>query len=371
LAANDLFKKISADFSGEKLYNHLLKNEKFTWLKVMSFFGPFYFLMKQRRIEQLIRIEVLKQNPDMLISCIPYLNSMFLNVAKEFNLPLVIVPTDLDTRTFTKGMNSATCDLNYPAYRITTAYEDPEVRKNLEKKVPKDKIWITGYPTRAAFNYTLNQAEMDALKEKYKITANEKVLLVMMGGKAGVSLENYARIICEIRDEDLNNLDQKKLHAICLCGDQTNPEDQEMLTRINNLKPKSRKVRITAIPPTSQIAQLMAISDVLISKPGGCTTNEALARKLPIIFHAPFALMEWEVFNMEFCIKFNQGSRFKLQSNMPALSPSEIVKNKQRFVPLLKEALKRKQDLKNGLDPFEKKNFRETFSKLLEEMLPS
>jgi processive 1,2-diacylglycerol beta-glucosyltransferase len=370
LAANDVLKKFSLDFSQERLYNHLLKNEKFKWLKVMTFFGPFYLLMQQRRIEHLIRLEVLKQNPDILISCMPFMNSMFLNVAKEFNLPLVILTTDLDTRPFTKGMNSATCDLTYPHYRITLAYEVPEMRKNLERKIPRDKICISGFPVRPAFNETVPQAEAEAIRQKFRLAPNEKIVLIMMGGNAGVAIENYARIFAELRDEDLVGIDQKKIHALCLCGDQKNPDDKEMLEIINRLAPKSRRVRVTGIAPTSEIAQLMAISDVLITKPGGCTTNEALAKKLPMIFHAPFALMDWEVFNMEFCINCDMGARFKIQSHSPSLTQSELVKNKHKLLPLLKNALRRRLDLKNGAQIFEKKDFKEEFVNILDELLP-
>lgn len=371
LAANDLLRKFSIDFSQERLYNHLLKNEKFKWLKLLTFFGPFYFLMQQRRIEHLIRLEVLKQNPDMLVSCMPFMNSMFLNVAKEFNLPLLIMSTDLDTRPFTNGMNSATCDLNYPHYRITLAYEIPEMRKNLEKKIPKDKIWVSGFPVRPAFNENLSQEKLTANRQKYGVHPNEKVILIMMGGNAGIALENYARIIAEFKDEDLTGIEPKKIRAICLCGDQKNAEDQEMLQRINSLVSKSRRVKVSAIPPTQEIAQLMAISDVLVTKPGGCTTNEALAKKLPMIFHAPFALMDWEVFNMELCIKFKMGARFKIQSHSASPNQNELIKNKQKFLPLLKEAFKRKQELKNGAECFEKKDFKVEFVQLMEDLLPS
>lgn len=370
LAANDILKKFSLDFSQERLYNHLLKNEKFKWLKLVTFFGPFILMMQQRKIEHLIRLEVLKQNPDMLISCMPFMNAMFLNVAKEFNLPLLILTTDLDTRPFTKGMNSATCDLTYPNYRITLSYEVPKMRKTLERKVPKDKICITGFPVRPAFNDTIPESEIEAIKRKCCISPNEKVILIMMGGNAGVAIENYARIFAEFKDEDLSAIDQKKIHVICLCGDQKNSDDKEMLDRINRLLPKSSRVKISGLTPTSEIAQLMTVSDVLITKPGGCTTNEALAKKLPLIFHAPFALMDWEVVNMEFCIHFDMGVRFKIQSHSTSLTPHELIKNKTRLLPLLRDSLRRRLDLKNGEQPFEKKDFKKEFSKLLEDLLP-
>ncbi|HSX12100.1 MAG TPA: hypothetical protein VLF61_01255, partial [Rhabdochlamydiaceae bacterium] len=139
LASSDLLKKMLLDFSQEKLYNRLLKNEEFEWLKLMYSVGPFFIMMQQENIERLIRLEVLKQNPDMIISCFPIMNAMFLNVAKELDLPVLFVTTDLDTRFFIKNMDKMTCDLNYPRYRMTLAYEDPEMRHIMEKTIPREK----------------------------------------------------------------------------------------------------------------------------------------------------------------------------------------------------------------------------------------
>ena len=114
LASTDLFKRLLFNFSQERLYNYLLRKEEFEWLKVITSVGLFFFLMQQESIEREIRLEILRRNPDMLISCFPCLNPMFLNIAKELDLPLLMVTTDIDTNLYTKGMNAQTCDLSYP-----------------------------------------------------------------------------------------------------------------------------------------------------------------------------------------------------------------------------------------------------------------
>lgn len=373
LASSDILRKLTFDFTQEKLYNNLLKNEEFEWIKLITSLGPFFFMMQQKKIEHLMRLEVLKQRPDMLISCFPLMNSMLLNVAKEFNLPILIVTTDLDTGHFLKGMSPMACDLNYSNYKITLAYENPEMRQIIESTIPKEHIDVAGFPVRPAFNKEFSKAETDPIRKKYQIKDDEKVILVMMGGNAGRSIENYAEIFADCTDADLEEgLDKaEKLHVICLCGDQRIPENQEMLERINHLNVQSPHLTIKAFAATSEVAKLMSITDVLITKPGGCTTNEALAQKLPMIFHAPFALMDWEVFNMKFCIQVEMGARFKIQPNTTSLFNDGIKKNKKKLLPLVKDALCKKQQLKDGFYPFEKKDFGKEFLRLVTEMLPN
>jgi processive 1,2-diacylglycerol beta-glucosyltransferase len=370
LASYDILKKLPFDISQEKLYNYLLKNEKFKLLKLLIAAGPLNFRLHQKKIEHLIRLEVLKQNPDMLISCMPFINSMILNIAKELKLPFLVIPTDLDTRSFSSGMTTKTCDLHYPHYRFALAYDVPEMRQLAEPYIPKEKICISGFPVRPAFNEELSEEALLRVRQKYHIEKDAKVILIMMGGNAGLATENYARILAAIKEEELKEDMPQKLHVLCLCGDQRVAADQEMYARINALSPKSPRVTIQGIPATSEIDKLMSISDILITKPGGCTTNEALAKNLPTIFHAPFALMDWEIFNMEFCIKQNMGARFKLQSHLGHLTQGEIVRNKIRLLPLIKEAFKQKLAAKEK-KLFEKKDFRIEFDKLVEELLKS
>jgi len=368
LASSDVFKRMLMDFSGERLYNHLLKNEEFEWLKVVTSVGPFFLMMQQESIEQQIREEVLKQNPDILITCFPCMSAMFLNVAKEFNLPLLIVTTDLDTDLFTKGMHMRACDLSYSKWRVTLPYDTPEMRAIMEKRIPPNKIHISGFPLRPAFRETQSDEAKEKICTELGIEEGSRVLLVMIGGVAGRATEKYAEIMAHFHDIDVVKLTKGTLHVFCLCGDQHVAENRQMRYRINALKPRSSRVKIEGLAATSDTADLMSIADALITKPGGCTTNEALAKGLPMIFHAPFALMDWEVFNMEFCLRAHMGSRFKLQSN-GLFFHDGMDKNKQKLLPLIKEAFSRRKEKPNYL--FEMEDFGKEFLNLVDELIYS
>ncbi len=367
LSSTDVFKRMLFNFSQERLYNHLLRNEEFEWLKLLTSLGPFFLMMQQESIEKQIRLEVLKHNPDLLVSCFPCLNAMFLNVAKELNLPLIMVTTDLDTALFSKGMHDRSCDLNYPKWRMTLSYDTPEMRAIIEKRIPPNRLRVTGFPVRTAFNRPISDVKKCSLIQQFNIQPEDQVLLVMIGGVAGRATEKYATILAALSEEDISQLTEGTLHVICLCGDQGVQDNREMCLRIDNLKPATEYLQIHSIGALDDIAALMSIADGLITRPGGCTTNEALTLGLPMIFHAPFALMEWEVFNMEFCIEAEMGSRFKPHSHKTNVFQDAITKNKERLLPLIQQAFsRRKKDPKYA---FDQKNFGKEFLKLVEELI--
>lgn len=356
-ASSDPIRKMAFNFSQEKLYNHLLKNEEFEWIKLLTSVGPFFLMLQQERLERLIRLEILRHNPDLLVSCFPVFNGIILKVAKEFDLPLLIIPTDLDATLFAKGIQ----EVDYPRYRFTLAYEDAEMRKLIERHLPSDRIAITGFPVRSAFNTRPSLEELQAVRSRYQISEDERVLLIVMGGNASQSTEKYAQILAQFEESDL----EIPLRVICLCGDQMQRENRKMLRRINQLVPTSSKIKIQGLPAVDDVSDLMNIADVLITKPGGCTTNEAIAKGLPMIFHAPFALMDWEVFNMEFCIRHQMGARFRMHANTVGLFHDGLTKNKERLLPLIKEAL---EDPAPHKVDFERKIFGREFLNLANQL---
>lgn len=358
LAASDPLRKIALNLSQEKLYNRLLKNEEYELLKLLTSIGPFFLMLQQERLEQLIRLEVLRHSPDVLISCFPIFNGIFLKVAKEFDLPLLIVTTDLDASLFTKGISE--CD--YARYRFTLAYEDAEMRRLIERHLPRENIAITGFPVRSSFTHLLSPEECQAIRNRYQIAPHEKVILIIMGGNASRATEKYAQILAQLEETDLD----VSLQVLCLCGDQAQRENCKMLRRINQLVPRSPRVKLQGLPATEEIAALMSIADILITKPGGCTTNEAIAKGLPMIFHAPFALMDWEVFNMEFCIRHNLGARFRMHANTVGFFQDGLTKNKERLLPLIKEALQKRASHNVS---FDRKVFKLEFLKLIYSLL--
>lgn len=71
---------------------------------------------------------------------------------------------------------------------------------------------------------------------------------------------------------------------------------------------------IKVLAYTNKVPELMSISDLVISKPGGLTTTESLASGLPIIVINPIPGQETE--NAEFLEQHNVGIWLKKNDNI-------------------------------------------------------
>ena len=68
---------------------------------------------------------------------------------------------------------------------------------------------------------------------------------------------------------------------------------------------------ITILGFTEKISDLMAISDLIVTKPGPGTINEAIAMRLPILIDNVDTSLFWERANMDMVIKYGVGERIK------------------------------------------------------------
>lgn len=137
----------------------------------------------------------------------------------------------------------------------------------IQKGVPEGKINTLGIPIDPKFAKVLDQRELCA---NYGLDCGIPVIM-LMGGSHG--LGPIKEILSRL--DDLANACQ----MIVVCG-----INRSLYEWINN---RAFKKRILNFKYTDQIDRLMTVSSVLITKPGGITTAEALAKKLPMIILNP------------------------------------------------------------------------------------
>ncbi|MCF8567147.1 glycosyltransferase [Alicyclobacillus tolerans] len=133
-----------------------------------------------------------------------------------------------------------------------------------------DGIHVTGIPVRPAFLQTFDKKR---LKEKYRLDPRLPTVLVM-GGAYGV-MGDIAQVCEELFHYPY------PVQVIVVTGRNERLRNQ----LLNTVK--------TAINPSfvfgfvSEIYELMAISDLMLTKPGGLTISEALALQLPMLLYRP------------------------------------------------------------------------------------
>lgn len=142
-----------------------------------------------------------------------------------------------------------------------------DVYKQLsERWVSGEQMSITGIPVRPAFAQPYNPLR---LKQQLGLKEDLPTLLVMGGGYGMIGNE-----ICGILEQI-----KPSLQVVVICG--KNEKRRKEITEACN------RSRHTALVKgyVHNIHEWMATADVLITKPGGSTTSEALSMRLPMILY--------------------------------------------------------------------------------------
>jgi processive 1,2-diacylglycerol beta-glucosyltransferase len=159
---------------------------------------------------------------------------------------------------------------SYWTYPYTDVYIVPsnQIRIQLmELGIEHKKIYATGIPIRRRFDKMYSR---EALALKYGLDPTIFTLLIMGGGDGFIG-----------REISLIASHCNTIQVIIVCG------RNKRLEKILKIRYKSFHPQPIVIGYCENIEELMAISDLIISKPGGVTTSEALAMNLPLIIYKP------------------------------------------------------------------------------------
>lgn len=171
-------------------------------------------------------------------------------------------------------------DFHFHAFWITRAFHwyfvaQEEDRIHMEGLgLPGDRIHVTGIPIDPAFEQPVDRA---AVLTSLGLQTNKPTLLVA-GGALGLS-----PAIAVVRR--LLQLD-RDFQAVIVCGKNEGlKKDIEELTM-------DRRDRFRVLGYASNMPELLGAVTLLLSKPGGLTTAEALARGLPMVVLDPIGGQE-------------------------------------------------------------------------------
>lgn len=175
------------------------------------------------------------------------------------NLPLVAVLTDYVPH-------------SYWLYDTVDYYITPaqDVSLRLQKKgVEPERIKALGIPFDPKFNEPLDKAK---IMHKLKLDPGLRTVLIMGGGQGLGPIKTIVRSLEEVKTD---------IQEIIVCG--TNKKLYNSLRR----KIRKYKKKILLYAYANNMPELMRVSDIIISKPGGVTTAEVLAKGLPMIIVKP------------------------------------------------------------------------------------
>jgi UDP-N-acetylglucosamine:LPS N-acetylglucosamine transferase len=316
-------------FTGEDLYNLFLKSHWNKPLQWMIQIGPHW--MNSRKVEQAfekyLRDQI--QPPDLIISPTPYINYGIACAAHRWDIPFLIIPTDLDGSTFLQGFPKQP---THHRFKVALSYDDPEIKKRTLHQIAlrQDQLSITGFPVRPACLKKYTTEELEILRAKFNLFESHQIVTLIMGAVGGNLIFDHVKVLSQLDPRE------HQLHLqINICVG----HNQKMGNRIRNfLLEQGAKFlgRHTFLLPTGlvmhirgytkDLIELMAASDLIITKTGSCTVNEAiyLGKKLLLdnTSRSSARYLKWEDFNIPFVQRHSLGYSFTDNAQLLMLIPS-------------------------------------------------
>src|SRR5256714_7536050 len=218
----------------------------------------------------------------------------------ECSVPQVTVTTDFETHRLW---------VNQPCEHYFTATEEGAIGLTAWG-IAREDITVTGIPIHP--NFSQPKERKDVLKRQ-KLTGDRPIILQSAGGFGVGPIEKIYKSLLDI---------QRPLEIVVVTGKNAAAKDQ--LSQISC--PKRHRCQILGF--TDQMDELMCAADLVVSKPGGLTTSETLARGAAMVIVDPIPGQESR--NSDFLLE--NGAAIKV-NNLATLTykVTELVRDRQRL----------------------------------------
>lgn len=264
-------------------YREAAKKAPWVWGKIYndSQKGPLAHLSS--RSNKIMAIKLLKllreKNPSLIVSTHPFGSQMcsYLKRKGKIQSKIATIMTDFAPHDQWLVGHDFT-DFYFVAHQKMKDYL-------IYKNIPEDKIFVTGIPLSNRFLQKYNRKE---ILNEFNLQDNIKNILFFGGGEFGLGKTRTFEIFESFVKSSSN------MQIIAIAG--KNEKMKLAFEKIVDENNAKKNVRVLEF--TNKVPELMSISDLVVTKPGGMTTTESLASNLPMIIINPIPGQEEE--NAEF-----------------------------------------------------------------------
>ncbi|MBU1727001.1 MAG: hypothetical protein KJ880_05175 [Candidatus Omnitrophica bacterium] len=216
---------------------------------------------------------LVKENPDVIVSThfVPSEIASILKKKKKIKSFVVSVITDYGVHPY---WISPGTDLYIAGSSVT-------LEKIVHEGVPRERIKALGIPVNEKF---LKKFNKNALCEKFGIRCDGFTVLLLTGSFGIGPVEEMVELL------------QGKVQILAVCARNRGLYEKLQRRNFDNCR---------AFGFVDNIEELMAVSDMIITKPGGISISEALAMDLYPIFISPIPGQETE--NVEVMARYGVG----------------------------------------------------------------
>ncbi len=280
-------------------YREAAKKAPWVWGKIYSNSqtGPLAHL--STRSNKIMAIKLLKllreKKPDLIISTHPFSSQMCSYLKRKGKITAKIATIMTDFAPHDQWLVGS--DFTDYFFVANDKMKDYLVQKNIADK----KVFVTGIPLSSRF---LQKYDRKEILDNYHLKEGKQNILFFGGGEFGLGKNRTFDIFNSLIKSS------KDRQIIAIAG-----KNEKMKTKFDEIvKTNHASGRVRVLSFTNQIPELMSISDLVVTKPGGMTTTESLASKLPMIIINPIPGQEEE--NAEFLESKGVGIWIKKDDNI-------------------------------------------------------
>jgi len=228
---------------------------------------------------------------------------------KKINIPVVAVVTDFVVHRL----------WIYPEIQHYIVANEKMSAFLVKYGIQHNAIKVMGIPVDEKFLSVPNQEQ---LISDLQLNPTIKTILIM-GGGAGMLPMDEIVLSCEKIDICLQ--------LIVVTGNNTS-----IYNKLVNLQPKLRKT-VRILRYADNVNDLMAVSDIIISKPGGMTSAESLCLGLPMLIYRPIPGQEEA--NTNYLVKCQAALRADSLEEITVLIKNLFIEEPEQLIAMGKNAL--------------------------------
>lgn len=247
-----------------KAYSDMAKNAHWIWKKVYygAESGPVSKISIEAQKIMSVKLNKLLQEykPDLIISTHPFSSYMcaLLKSKRKTSAKLATVLTDYAPH----GQW-----LMHPAYVDYFFVAHEGMKENLLKRgIKEPQIKVTGIPLSNRF---LANYDKEKVLSEFGLTTGKRTILFFAGGEQGFGKDKIFNMLKTIIENFPN------LQIIAISG-----KNERMKNNFDILVSQTNSdENVKVLKYTNKVPELMSVSDLVITKPGGLTTTESLASR--------------------------------------------------------------------------------------------
>lgn len=248
--------------------------------------------------------------PDLVISTHPFSTQMtaFLKELKLTNCKLASILTDFASQ------NQWLVGHKYTDYIFVAT---SEMKQELVKKeIESSKIYVTGIPLSPKFQQHFDR---EKIEKNFNLDSSRKHILYFGGGKLGLGKTYNNEVLASFMENLGDDYD-----LVVISG--KNDRMYEYFSKEAKESKNSKFIHVLEF--TDSVPELMSISELVVTKPGGLTSTESLASGLPMVIINPIPGQEYE--NAKYLVENGVGIWIKKEDDANKII-KELLQNKKKL----------------------------------------